>query len=131
MSLSESRVDEAAQTLAIESRSLLGLPIGVSSGKPWIQHLASPPSPLEFSRIIARHTPLLIDKCIEDRSCSLKWKQSTYLEERMGNKKVQVTLTPNGRADDIHLTEGDGKEVFVLPHTVQMCVSYLLIAFLC
>ncbi|UZJ53397.1 hypothetical protein CBS101457_002717 [Exobasidium rhododendri] len=124
MSLSESRVDEAARTLAIESRSLLGLPLESVKTK-WFQHLSSPPTPLEFSRIVARHSPLLIDKCIDDRRCSTKWKNSEYLVERMGSRLVDVTLTPDGQADDIHTT-GQGTDVFALPHTVKVTFKDLI-----
>lgn len=120
MSLSERRVDEAAQTLAVEARSLLGLPVA-PGGSPWIQRLARPPSALEFSRIIVRHSPVLIEGCIEGRPCWHRWRQASYLAERMGDRRVEVTLTPDGRADDVHTTE-QGKDVFVLPCTVHMCV---------
>jgi hypothetical protein len=120
MSLSAERVDEAAETLAIESRSLLGIPLE-PSGSQWIQRLASPPTALQFSRIIARHSPLLIDRCIETLGCRQKWKDSEYLIEAMGERRVEVTLTPDGRADDIYTT-AEGKDVFALPDTVYMCV---------
>jgi jumonji domain-containing protein 7 len=120
MPLSEDRVDEAAKTLAIESRSLLGLPLD-PSGSDWVQRLHNPPNALQFSRMVAKHQPLLIEKCVEERGCRHKWKGSEYLIDAMGQRKVEVTLTPNGRADDIHTT-ADGKDVFVLPDTVHMCV---------
>jgi hypothetical protein len=118
MTLSQSRVDDAAQTLATESRSLLGLPLE-PSGSNWFHRLPKPPTALQFSHILARHTPVVLEGCMNDRQCSTRWKDESYLEERMGDRRVEVTLTPNGRADDIHTTE-EGKEVFVLPHTVQM-----------
>jgi jumonji domain-containing protein 7 len=114
-------VDEAAKTLAIESRSLLGLPLD-PSGSNWIQRLSNPPNALQFSRIIARHTPLLIEGCIEKQRCRQKWKKSEYLIQAMGERKIEVTLTPDGKADDIYTTN-EGKDVFVLPDTVQMCVN--------
>lgn len=118
MLLSEERIDEAAKTLATEARSLLGLPLEPSGSK-WVQYLPSPPSALEFSRIVTRHIPLLIGQCMENRRCRQKWRNTDYLIEIMGDRLVEVTLTPDGRADDIYTTK-EGKDVFVLPHTVQM-----------
>lgn len=123
MSLSAERVDEAAKTLAIESRSLLGLPLE-PSGSQWIQRLSNPPTALQFSRIVARHSPLLIEACIDTLGCRQRWTDSQYLIEAMGDRRVEVTLTPDGRADDIYTT-AEGKDVFVLPATVQMYVHLL------
>lgn len=39
------------------------------------------------------------------------------------DRRVQVALTPNGRADDVHTRDDNLEEdVFVLPHETYMCV---------
>lgn len=121
MTLSEDRVDEAARTLAIESRALLGLPTA-PSGSNWVQCLPSPPTALEFSRIVCRHVPVLIEKCLDDRTCTQRWRSSSYLIKKLQTRKLEVTFTPDGRADDVH-TSPKGKDVFVLPMTIEMCVK--------
>ncbi|MCO5598532.1 hypothetical protein L7F22_052629 [Adiantum nelumboides] len=116
----EEAIDDAAKRLAIESRSLLGLPQdedGCKSGK-WLRVLRIPPTALQFSQHLSRHIPLLIEGCMQDRSCFQRWKDSNYLINTMGSRKVQIALTPNGRADDIH--NHNGKDVFALPAEEQM-----------
>lgn len=138
--LSADDVDAAAQRLASEGRSLLGLPEGgpschaSSSRASWARHISHPPTALEFSRIVARHVPVLIDHCMTGRPCVERWKKASYLIEAMGpSRRVQVAMTPNGRADDVHMVKGasecggddlDGTrdDVFVLPHEEWMCV---------
>lgn len=125
----ERSIDDAAKRLAIESRSLLSLPEdeqGCKSGK-WLQILQQPPTSLQFSRHVSRHIPLLIKNCIQSRPCWTKWRDTNYLIDAMGSKKVQVALTPNGRADDIH--NQNGKDVFALPAEAQMTFRELFDAF--
>lgn len=118
----EDKVDEAAQRLAIESRSLLGVPKDPEGCRDrWIRRLPHPPEALNFARHVWRHVPVLVENCIQDRPCWYKWHSSEYMIKAMGQRHVQVALTPNGRADDIHLHEG--RDVFVLPQETQMCVA--------
>lgn len=121
----EQLIDEAAKRLAIESRSLLGLPEdedGCKLGK-WIQILQGPPTALQFSRHVSRHIPILIENCIQARPCWTKWRNTKYLIDAMGDRKVQIALTPNGRADDVHNL--NGKDVFALPAEAQMTFEEL------
>lgn len=116
----EQSINDAAKRLASESRSLLGLPQdehGCKSGN-WLQILEKPPTGLQFSRHVSRHIPILIESCIQSRPCWTKWRDTNYLKDEMGDRKVQIAITPNGRADDIH--NHNGKDVFVLPDEVRM-----------
>lgn len=113
-------IDEAAERLARESRSLLSLPEG-SSGAGWPPRRAGPPSALEFCQAVVRHTPVVMQACLDDlpRAPLQRWRDKAYLANLMGERRVKVALTPDGRADDVHRLEG-GKLVFALPHEAEM-----------
>ncbi|KAH0445954.1 hypothetical protein IEQ34_025212 [Dendrobium chrysotoxum] len=113
--LDEQSVDAAALRLAIEARSLLGLPTEVRDcSTVWVDTLASAPTALEFARHVVRHVPLLlIDGCIDDRTGLQRWQSTQYLIDAMGEEPVQVSLTPDGRADDLQSL--DERDVFALP----------------
>lgn len=112
-------MDAAALRLAIEARSLLGLPTEVRDcSTVWVDTLASAPTALEFARHVVRHVPLLIDGCIDDRTGLQRWQSTQYLIDAMGEEPVQVSLTPDGRADDLQSL--DERDVFALPMEVPM-----------
>lgn len=83
------------------------------------------PSPLEFSRIVNVGRPVLFRGVPgkEDLPALTKW-TNEYLLASMGNRKLSVAVTPNGRADALH-TLPDGTRYFVEPHTEHMTMHEL------
>lgn len=87
-----------------------------------------PPTALEFARVVFAHAPAVlagVPEALFPRAWS-KWNDTDYLRSRMGDRKVKVAFTPNGRADDIVVlpegTEGpssDGKG-FALPYEAEL-----------
>lgn len=133
-SLSSDQLDKAALNLAIEARQLLGIPITFHHQKPrqksqWPPILHEPPTPLEFSRIISKHSPIIIRNCFgrqghpfSDRPRLKKWKQNDYLQKKLEGH-FKVTVTDDGKADDLKVVKDeDGKEqlVFGLPHQEEL-----------
>ncbi|KAF7332214.1 Jmjc domain-containing protein 7 [Mycena kentingensis (nom. inval.)] len=84
--------------------------------------LHSPPTALEFSRLVHISRPVLIHG-FEIPSVRL-WSDE-YLSAALGDAKISVATTPDGRADAI--TAGpDGTQWFVEPAVEQMTMSDLL-----
>ncbi|KAL0950026.1 hypothetical protein HGRIS_010034 [Hohenbuehelia grisea] len=84
--------------------------------------LQSPPTALEFSRLVHVSRPVLIKgyplPALE------RWSDS-YLIDAMDGKEFSVAVTPDGRADGI--TPGlDGKRYFVEPHVEKMAMPTFL-----
>ena len=88
---------------AIRSREERGIPFSQDdTTQNWPVRLATPPSVHEFRKIIEQHVPVVIGGCMTDRPRLSKWKDTNYLESRMGSdRKVMVAITPDGRADDL------------------------------
>lgn len=111
--ISSSDLDEVALSLAIEARELAGLPIhrasvpnpSSSSSSTFSQVpipiLQSPPTSLEFARIVSRNRPVLIRGAVDQLPAFQKWTSTQYLCNQMGDRQVAVSLTPDGRADSI------------------------------
>ncbi|SJX60548.1 uncharacterized protein SRS1_10194 [Sporisorium reilianum f. sp. reilianum] len=113
---------------AIQSRNQQSIPFQQHhQGQQWPKRLLQPPSAGEFQKIIEDHVPVLIDGCMNDRPGLTRWKDTSYLEARMGpDRSVVVAITPDGRADDlISYPEHDGL-VFALPLEQSMPFSELL-----
>ncbi|PWN29547.1 Clavaminate synthase-like protein [Jaminaea rosea] len=137
---SQDQVDAAALQLAISARELLGLPVeahedgGFSSSAPTLPYHppevpASSITPLSFAQKLACPSPLLIRGALQDRKALQQWKEPGYLVAKMGNKKVKVSVTPDGRADDLKPLAGPGgqeKTVFALPAEAEMTFAELM-----
>lgn len=154
--LSSEQLDLAALNLAKETRQLLGLPItphltnqdslptsSISpTSKSWPPLLESPPNALEFSRILARHSPVLINGSFSSEGKEKQdplggrpnlenWKNNEYLRKRLKDGTFKVTVTRDGKADDLKSIKvkesegGNGAEtkerlVFALPHEEEL-----------
>ncbi|GBE79449.1 Clavaminate synthase-like protein [Sparassis latifolia] len=85
--------------------------------------LHSPPTPLEFSRLVHIGRPVLIKNCEFSEDLS-RWSDE-YLVRKLGDGNISVAVTPNGRADAI--TAGpDGRLYFAEPHVQRMSMSAFL-----
>ncbi|KAI9138239.1 cupin-like domain-containing protein [Paraphysoderma sedebokerense] len=76
----------------------------------FVQVLESPPTPLEFYRLVSSNRPVLIKNAAKSWPAFKCW-NIKYLREVMGTKNVTVAVTPNGYADAVL----DDK-YFVQPH---------------
>ncbi|SPO21092.1 uncharacterized protein UTRI_00569 [Ustilago trichophora] len=131
---SEAEVDDPFLLLlrkrAIQAREQQGIPFAQGdAAQDWPVRLTEPPTAHEFRQIIEQHVPVLIDGCMTDRPILEKWKDTSYLEKRMGpDRNVVVAVTPDGRADDLiaHPGHVGGKVVFALPLEESMPFSELL-----
>lgn len=120
--LTEQGYIDSCLDLCLEARELLGIPSGslAPSEAQWPPVLPVPPSALEFSRLVGRSAPVLIEGCIDDRPNLAKWKSTAWLIKRLADARVNVALTPNGRADDVLRLEEEDRQVFALPLEVIM-----------
>ncbi|TFK55723.1 Clavaminate synthase-like protein [Heliocybe sulcata] len=85
--------------------------------------LETPPSPLEFARLVQISRPVLIKG--HEVPAQNMW-SNEYLIRCMGDQKITVAVTPDGRADAI--TAGpDGREYFTEPHVQQMTMAEFLL----
>ncbi|KAI0307323.1 Clavaminate synthase-like protein [Multifurca ochricompacta] len=84
--------------------------------------LESPPSPLEFSRILHISRPVLIKGYTIP---SLRHWSNKYLSDIMGDRPLSVAVTPNGYADAV-TRNPDGKWYFVEPYYQKMTMKSLL-----
>lgn len=75
--------------------------------------LDSPPTSLEFLRLVSRNKPVLIKGAISHWPALSKWDNS-YLKEKLAEREVTVAITPHGLADSVREEEGRGK-YFVQP----------------
>ncbi|TBU39023.1 Clavaminate synthase-like protein [Dichomitus squalens] len=83
------------------------------------------PTPLEFSRLVHIARPVLIkESTVPEVDDKCAWSKE-WISEKMGNNKISVAVTPNGRADAV-TTGPDGKLFFAEPHTQRMTVSSFL-----
>ncbi|KAK5092847.1 hypothetical protein LTR24_004888 [Lithohypha guttulata] len=98
------------------------------------------PTAVEFCKQVSRGYPCVYrayDKSIDKAGKRQIWTDPSMLEYaaftwtkqdllRLVDGEVEVALTPNGRADDLHHVDGKDKAVFLSPATVNMTVSDLL-----
>lgn len=128
-------IDAAALDLAISARELLGLPVqrcdqAGPSTAPTLPYqppsLTGPPTALEFARRMANPSPFIVQNALSDRPRLKRWRDPGYLAAAMGDNLVKVSLTPDGRADDIKQLPKTGQDVFALPAETSMTVAQLL-----
>ncbi|KAJ6515890.1 cupin-like domain-containing protein [Mycena sanguinolenta] len=87
-----------------------------------IDVLEQPPTALEFSRLVHISRPVLIRGM---QIPSVRFWDDEYLATTLGDTKISVAVTPNGRADAVTMSS-DGKLYFVEPHVESMKMSELL-----
>jgi len=76
-----------------------------------VEHLNSPPTALEFSRIVARNRPVVFDSntralvhsftvidATSDWPAFPKWRDPDYFRGAMGSQRITVAETPDGYA---------------------------------
>ncbi|KAI9852195.1 MAG: hypothetical protein M1838_001431 [Thelocarpon superellum] len=94
-----SSTDEAITSL-VETYHSLNIPT--------ITELNEPPSPLEFMRFVARNRPFVVRSGCAAWRATRKW-DAAYLRKTMGERLVNVAITPRGNADAV-LFEDDERE---------------------
>jgi hypothetical protein len=108
----EQKLADAFAALAQESRELCFQDV--------VEVLHSPPTSLAFLRDwVTPNKPVIIDGAINHWNALKLW-TSDYLREKVGDKEVTVTVTPNGYADAV---VGDR---FVTPEERKMKFSNFL-----
>lgn len=128
--VSADRVETAALQLAISAREFLGLPVEphdtvTTTEAPVVLPYVPPmlltnPGSLEFARRLTAASPFMIQaEALNDRPQLQQWKEPGYLVKKMGDKRVKVSVTPDGQADDLKCLP-DGTTVFVLPAETNM-----------
>ncbi|KAJ6539351.1 cupin-like domain-containing protein [Mycena capillaripes] len=103
-------MDSVSQWLSSEYHELNGEHIDV---------LEHPPTALQFSRLVHISRPVLI-RGVQVPSVQ-SW-EDEYLAVTMGEAKISVAVTPNGRADAVTRSP-DGKLYFVEPRVEKMKMS--------
>ncbi|KAF8914631.1 cupin-like domain-containing protein [Mucidula mucida] len=88
--------------------------------------LDEPPSALQFARLSHISRPVLIKGILDSIIDATKtlW-TNEYLEKKMGDQPISVSVTPNGLADAV-TTAPDGKDYFVEPHVESMTMREML-----
>ncbi|SCV71062.1 BQ2448_3824 [Microbotryum intermedium] len=99
-----------------------------------VPELRTPPRALEFCReFVGVNRPVVVraskgegkeGRGGGEMEALGKWVRN-YLVKRMEGRKVEVAVSPNGKADSIILNPQDGKEYFVEPAAVQMDLETL------
>ncbi|KAJ7276405.1 cupin-like domain-containing protein [Mycena haematopus] len=87
-----------------------------------IDLLEQPPTALEFSRLVHISRPVLIRGV---QIPSVRFWDDEYLATTLGETKISVAVTPNGRADAVSRA-ADGKLYFVEPYVEKMKMSEFL-----
>ncbi|KIJ56686.1 hypothetical protein M422DRAFT_22845 [Sphaerobolus stellatus SS14] len=82
----------------------------------------SPPSALEFSRLVHISRPVLIKGGDIDYA---KWSNENLIRA-MGNREISVALTPRGQGADALTTGDDGECYFAEPHVEKMTMEAFL-----
>ncbi|ROT43149.1 phospholipase A2 [Sodiomyces alkalinus F11] len=79
-----------------------------------IDELNEEPSPLEFSRYVARNTPFVVRKAAINWTAYQRW-DAKFLTETLGDQLVNVAVTPFGNAD-APTSLPDGTLALAKPH---------------
>ncbi|QRV87364.1 phospholipase [Ceratobasidium sp. AG-Ba] len=114
--LSQAQRDDLLDRLAQEYRDLNGASVDV-----WTHT----PSAIQFARMVNVGRPVLFKNGRPQNLPALtKW-TNQYLVSSMGDRKVSVAVTPDGRADAL-CTLPDGVRCFAEPHTELLTMGELL-----
>ncbi|CAI9095024.1 OLC1v1030877C2 [Oldenlandia corymbosa var. corymbosa] len=87
-----------------------------------IDHLTSPPTPLQFLRdYISPNKPCLISNSVNHWPALSRWSSTHYLKKTLSSSTVSVHLTPNGRADSLTPHRDNSSSlVFASAHVEKM-----------
>ncbi|CAH1786743.1 unnamed protein product [Owenia fusiformis] len=86
-----------------------------------VQYLDRAPSAIEFLRNwVCPNKPVIIKNAIDHWPALQRWEQHSYLRDKIGNKEVTVTATPNGYADAVHQNK------FIMPEEKTMTMNSFL-----
>lgn len=97
------------------------------------------PTAVDFCKQVSKGYPCVYrayDKIVDKSGKVQVWTDPSLLEcpaftwtkqdlLNLVEDKVEVAVTPNGRADDLHHVDGKDKPVFLSPATVEMTISEL------
>ncbi|KAF8517797.1 Clavaminate synthase-like protein [Gautieria morchelliformis] len=86
--------------------------------------LNSPPSPLEFSRLVHISRPALIKGCTHVRHDI--WTREYLLCTLGSNHEISVAVTPQGQGADALVSGPDGETYFAEPHVETMSIKLFL-----
>ncbi|XP_027084090.1 lysine-specific demethylase JMJ32 [Coffea arabica] len=117
---------EAIENLWEEVREL-----SLGSTTTQIDHLPSPPTPLQFLRdYISPNKPCLIYNSISHWPALSLWPSTSYLQETLKSSPVSLHLTPTGRADSLiphpHSNRSSSPLVFASAHVEKVPFSTAL-----
>lgn len=91
-----------------------------------VAELHAIPEAIDFIRdYYAKQQPLVIRNAVAGWPAVKKW-STAYFKQTLGNKIVDVTVTPNGYADGLAIRHEDKKEYFVLPLEEQCTMGTFL-----
>lgn len=91
-----------------------------------IAELHAIPDAIDFAReYYAKQQPLIIRNAVVSWPAIKKW-EPDYFQQKLGNKLVDVAITPNGYADGLAVRYEDKKEYFVLPLEEQCTMEEFL-----
>ncbi|KAI9190786.1 jmjC domain-containing protein 7 [Polychytrium aggregatum] len=107
----QASLQKCLSLLAQESRDL-----GCSE----ISYRDSPPTPLEFLRLVMANKPCVFGNVGKDWPALQKWRRREYFETTFQQQKITVSVTPNGLADCVI------NDKFCLPYEEQMTFPELL-----
>jgi len=109
-------LDDAFKQLSVDAQSFY-----LSTEVPEMQGV--PESPLHFYRDwVSQNRPVIFRGAVRHWKAFTDWQNNQYFRDRMGEKEVTVSMTPNGYADAI---DAD-LNLFVMPHEQKMRVNELL-----
>ena len=98
------------------------------------------PTAVEFCKQVSKGHPSIYkayESSVEKSGNVQLWTDPSLLESpaftwtkqdllNLVEDKIEVAVTPNGRADDLHHIEGKDEAVFLMPAAVEMTISELL-----
>jgi peptidyl-lysine (3S)-dioxygenase / protease len=86
---------------------------------PEVHTVHSIPTPLEFHRYVSQNRPMIFKGCAGHWPAICKWTDA-YLEHKLADKLIGISLTPDGYADAITWDPKKRKECFALPLEQKM-----------
>ena len=84
----------------------------------FVEERVESPTPLEFMRSVASNRPFVVRKGISHWAALHKW-NADYLKQRMGDKPIEVAITPFGNADSVVQSPSDGDSYLAMPYTTH------------
>ncbi|KAL0484050.1 hypothetical protein AKO1_004664 [Acrasis kona] len=83
-----------------------------------IHYIKQKPSPDDFYfHYVSQNKPVVIQNGVDDWKAMESWRDNQYFIDKLGETKIKVAVTPNGRADAIH------NAMFCMPQEVDMTIG--------